>query len=130
MTTIDPLRIAQIFRSLASESGTQVQRNPNDSPHKHMVSGAQKEKGPKGHDKEMLRQRLRQRLLRLKQENIDFFAVAPEVTVKEVLIWEFGEQVMNHPEFNILTNKIIRTMQANTKAATQLQKLIREMTNQ
>ncbi len=127
MTRIDPLRIAQIFRSLASESGDQVQRNSNEAQRKPLVTSPDKE--PKKHDKEVLRQRLRQRLQRLSQEDIDFSKVAPEVTIKEVLIWEFGEEVMSHPEFNLLASKVTRTMQDNEKVALQLQKLIREMTN-
>ena len=71
----------------------------------------------------------RQRLQRLSQEDIDFAEVAPEVTIKEVLIWEFGEQVMSHPEFNLLATKVARTMQGNEKIAFQLQKLIRDMTS-
>ena len=126
MTRIDPLRIAQIFRSLASDSGDQVQRNSNDAEYKPLVSGSDKE--PKKHDKEVLRQRLRQRLKRLIQEDIDFAIVAPEVTIKEVLIWEFGEDVMSHPEFNLIASKVTRTMQDNEKVVLQLQQLIREMT--
>lgn len=127
MTRIDPLRIAEIFRSLASESGEQVHRNHSDAQHKSLATNSEKE--PKNHDKEVLRQRLRQRLQRLSQEDIDFSEVAPEVTIKEVLIWEFGDQVMNHPEFNLLANKVTRAMQGNEKIALQLQKLIRDMTS-
>jgi hypothetical protein len=127
MTRIDPLRIAEIFRSLASESGGQVHRNHNDAHNKSLAANPVKE--PQNHDKEVLRQRLRQRLQRLSQEDIDFSEVAPEVTIKEVLIWEFGDQVMNHPEFNLLANKVTRAMQGNEKIALQLQKLIRDMTS-
>lgn len=126
MTRIDPSRIAEIFRSLASESAEQVRYNHHNAQHKSLA--ANPEKDSKSHDKDVLRQRLRQRLLRLSQEDIDFAEVAPEVTIKEVLIWEFGEQVMNHPEFNLLATKVTRTMQGNEKIALQLQKLIRDMT--
>jgi hypothetical protein len=127
MTRIDPLRIAEIFKTLASESGEQVRRNHSDVQHKPLVASSGKDS--KNHDKEVLRQRLRQRLQRLSQEDIDFEEVAPEVTIKEVLIWEFGEQVMNHPEFNLLAAKVTRTMQGNEKIALQLQKLIHDMTS-
>lgn len=128
MTRIDPSRIAEIFRSLASESAEQVRHNHHYAQHKPLA--ANPEKDSKSHDKDVLRQRLRQRLQRLSQEDIDFAQVAPEVTIKEVLIWEFGDQVMNHPEFNLLATKVTRAMQGNEKIAFQLQKLIRDMTSQ
>lgn len=127
MTRIDPLRIAQIFRSLATESREQVQQNPSEAHHKSLAPYSDKE--PKRHDKEVLRQRLRQRLQRLSQEDIDFSKVAPDVTIKEVLIWEFGEEIMSHPEFNLLASKVTRAMQDHEKVALQLQKLILEMKN-
>lgn len=128
MTRIDSSRIAEIFRSLASESAGQVRHNHNNAQHKPLA--ANPEKDSKSHDKDVLRQRLRQRLQRLSQEDIDFAEVAQEVTVKEVLIWEFGDQVMNHPEFNLLATKVTRAMRGNEKIAFHLQKLIRDMTGQ
>ena len=127
MTRIDPSRIAEIFRSLASESAEHVRHKHNHAHHNALATNP--EKDFKSHDKDVLRQRLRQRLQRLSQEDIDFSAVAPEVTIKEVLIWEFGDQVMSHPEFNLLAAKVTRTMQGNEKIAFQLQKLIRDMTS-
>ena len=128
MNRIDPSRIAEIFRTLASERSEPVKHAKSDTG--QSTKTANTTQNVKNHDEEVLRQRLRKRLKRLSEEDSEFSALAPEVTVKEVLIWEFGDNILNHPEFNHIANKITKTMLMNENVSIHLQKLIRQILEQ
>jgi hypothetical protein len=126
MTRIDPNRIADLFRSLSLDKP--------DSSQKTKATGGEKEtpviagEHVAKRDPENLRQRLKLRLSRLKQENVDFLQLAPEIAVREVLVWEFGDSILNHPDFNQVASSVTKTMQANHRVNQQLQKLIAQVT--
>lgn len=128
MTRIDPSRIAEIFRTLASERSEPVKHAKSDTGQSTKTANVTQK--VKNHDEDVLRQRLRKRLKRLSEEDGDFSALAPEVTVKEVLIWEFGDNILNHPEFNHISHKITQAMLMNENISLHLQKLIRQMLEQ
>jgi len=127
MTRVDPSRIAEIFRSLSNESGNFSVFPKSASQQESVNVGSVLQN--KRYDHEVLRQRLRKRLKRLnaEMESGSFLGVAKEVTIKEVLIWEFGDEITNHPEFNSIANKIVDTMQNNKGVSIQLQQLIEQM---
>ncbi|HEX4910272.1 MAG TPA: hypothetical protein VFV64_05865 [Permianibacter sp.] len=126
MTRIDPSRIAAIFQQLRAEK--------TDSP-RPVSRGADKSGQPvaeaaagQRRDPENLRHNLRLRLARLQGENGNFAELAPEIAVREVLVWEFGDEVLNHPDFHQVAASVTRTIQANSKVNAELQKLIRQLT--
>lgn len=126
MSRIDASRIASVFRLLSTgKSGPAAIKDPGSQSTSaattNVVTNSKR-------DPEVLRQRLRQRLMRLKQDNADFLSLAPEITIREVLIWEFGDTVLSHPDFNQVANSVSSSMQANSEVRHQLQALIVQMT--
>lgn len=106
MTTIDPARLASILRSLSiKEMSTAA--NTRTSEHKLSTSAPSLviDKS-KQRDKDQLRKNLRERLKRLKTQGVDFEQKAPGVVIKEILLWEFGENIILHPEFNHIATNI------------------------
>lgn len=126
MSRIDPNRLAAIFRQLTLEK-TNASRATDKLGNKPTQTPTQTANDPI-RDPEALRRNLRQRLLRLKQESATFSELAPAVTVREVLIWEFGENVLNHPQFSEVANSVTQAIQANHTVSAQLQKLIAQVT--
>lgn len=126
MTRIDPSRIAAIFQQLRTEktgSPRPVNRGTENSGHPIAETAAMQRRDP-----ENLRQNLRQRLARLQNEGGNFAELAPEIAVREVLVWEFGDEVMNHPDFHQVAASVTRAIQANSKINAELQKLILQLT--
>lgn len=126
MTRIDPSRIAAIFQQLRTEktgSPRPVNRGTENSGRPIAETAAMQRRDP-----ENLRQNLRQRLARLQNEGGNFAELAPEIAVREVLVWEFGDEVMNHPDFHQVAASVTRAIQANSKINTELQKLILQLT--
>ncbi|MFZ5843953.1 MAG: hypothetical protein ACOY3E_13775 [Pseudomonadota bacterium] len=126
MTRIDPSRIAAIFQQLRTEkagSPRPVNRGTDNSGRPIAETATLQRRDP-----ENLRHNLRQRLARLQNEGGNFAALAPEIAVREVLVWEFGDEVLNHPDFHQVAASVTRAIQANSKINAELQKLILQLT--
>ncbi|MNO99635.1 hypothetical protein D3C76_914090 [compost metagenome] len=63
----------------------------------------------------VLRARLRSRLSTLREGAGDFLESAPLVTVQEILRWEFGENVVAHPQFDQVAGKVAQALLADEK---------------
>lgn len=126
MTRIDPNRLAEIFRQLTLEKTASSRRaaKVGSKPAQTPATAAKRNV----RDPETLRNSLRQRLLRLKQESPAFAELAPEVAVREVLIWEFGESVLNHPQFGEVASSVTMAIRTNRTISAQLRKLIAQVT--
>lgn len=105
MSKIDSTRLSQVLAALAKPK-ERVASSTASNP-----SFVEARKGTK--DIEVLRARLQRRLRDLKQNNGDFRKTAPVVTVQEILCWEFGEGILEHPEFNGISKKVADTMLEN-----------------
>lgn len=123
MTRIDSARIVHILSLLASGSAGRAQsRRKAQCPSSVAAANVAARR-----DLGVLRSRLRARLRRLRQESDRFDLLAPEVAVREVLIWEFGEEVLNHSEFNKVASEVALAMKPNAVVARQFERLIAEM---
>lgn len=105
MTTIDPARLVSIlqalsFKNIPNKQGVLNRGKSTGAP----VSLVIEKKNYR--DKEQLKRNLRERLKRLKSQP-DFIEKAPEVVIKEILLWEFGENFISHPEFNFISKNIL-----------------------
>lgn len=126
MTRIDPNRIADVFRLLSLDKpATAAKARRAESQPERKTNAVE---AVPARDPETLRERLRARLSRLKREAPDFETLAPEVTVREILIWEFGEEILNHPDFQQVASSVAETMQASNKVQHQLARLISQIT--
>lgn len=124
MTRIDADRLQALMRSMAVERNT-TQRGANQS-----LQGARSQQAEASQPqtkKEVLRERLRTRLRKLRQESPDFEQQAPLVTIKEVLSWELGEAALSHPEFAFISTNVVTAICQNELAFQQLQSLIQSL---
>lgn len=129
MNRIDPSRIAGIFRTLATDSGKPAASGKKTESHTQSKQ-LDSTKEIKSHDENVLRQRLHKRLKRLYTEADNFLDLAPEVTIKEVLIWEFGDNILDHPEFNAIAKKVTQTVQMSENTSLHLKNLIQQLIDQ
>lgn len=102
MSKIDSTRLSQVLAALAKPKERVTSSATNNA------SAAKVKKGEK--DLEVLRVHLQGRLRDLKKNTEDFHEAAPVITVQEILRWEFGESILEHPEFGNISRKVAETM--------------------
>ncbi len=112
MPEISPIRLAEIFRSLSSttkrtekkKSRKSHEPEPNRSPEPVR-------------DKTVLKEKLIKRLEKLDRDKSDYIEDASLITIQEIIIWEFGNEILNHPEFKIISstiaNNIVKSPELN-----------------
>ncbi|WP_431495053.1 hypothetical protein [Pseudomonas brassicacearum] len=105
MSKIDSTRLSQVLAALAKPKERVTSSAANNT------SAAKVKKGEK--DLEVLRVNLQSRLRDLKKNKEDFHEAAPVITVQEILRWEFGENILEHPEFGNISKKVAETMLEN-----------------
>lgn len=130
MTNIDPTRLTAIFRAL-SATETNKSQSTESNPEKKKASATKSisiEEKPK-RDKENLKKALSIRLKKLKKEDAEFHKKAPLVTIKEILLWEFGEELINHPDFNYISQIIVEQVHTNEALQDYLENLINTYAN-
>lgn len=120
MTRIDQNRISEIVRTLSSGRIDTPRKSANEAPTKSEVN-------PVRASKEDLRERLKSRLFKLREIEQDYEALAPELTVKEILLWEFGSLALAHAEFGFIAKSVTEAMMQNENVKQQLTKLIEEI---
>jgi|GEM_PF-7059163 len=111
MTKIDTGRVSAVLRSLATEKlGSGVQRKQAEAGSILSI-----ESGVPKRDKRLLRDKIKIRLKSINENDENFNYLASSGTIKEVLIWEFSDEFVSHPEFGRIVKHI--TMQILDGAA-------------
>lgn len=105
MSKIDSTRLSQVLAALAKPKERVTSSTANSS------GAAKAKKGAK--DLEVLRTHLQSRLRDLKQNTEDFRETAPIITVQEILRWEFGDGILEHSDFDLVSKKVAQTMLEN-----------------
>ena len=110
MSRIDRIRLTEIFKTLSSSSKNtgELQRSKLDS-RGPVVDGSKLA----GRDYAVLKEQIKNRLKLIDQASDDYLQVASVVAVHEVLLWEFGESVMDDPDFRNITNRIIQGLESH-----------------
>lgn len=80
-----------------------------------------------GRSSEALRARLRERLTNLKMVSGDFHEAAPIIAVQEILLWEFGERILERSEFESVSKKIAQTMLEDKQLASAIARVIQTL---
>jgi hypothetical protein len=127
MAEIDPTKIAAIFRALSSEKSDKVtkrQKNAANNQEDAAPAVAITKVAPR--DKTTLRKNIVKRLTSLKKDK-NFSSKAPMATVQEILLWEFGEHIINHPDFNHLSQSITQAVAADKHLTAYLNSFIAEI---
>ncbi|PMZ70067.1 hypothetical protein [Pseudomonas sp. FW305-70] len=105
MNRIDSTRLSKVLAALAKPKD-RVTSSTASSP-----TAVNVKKGAK--DLEVLRAHLQSRLQDLKKNTENFHEMAPVITVQEILRWEFGDSILEHPEFGNISKKVAATMLEN-----------------
>ncbi|MDO8330498.1 MAG: hypothetical protein Q7T36_08520 [Fluviicoccus sp.] len=118
MNPINPARISQILSALSSPSErsaktVQPSRTSEQSENRRVLA--------------KLRSRLENRLSDLKDEP-DYAAQAPVIAIQEMLLWEFGDRILENPEFERVVHQVAATLLQDERMATALHKLINKVT--
>lgn len=113
MSKIDSVRLSGLFRSLSSTgkpTGAESTTTVN--------SGASKDAGftvGERFDRKDLRRRLKGRLADLNLTIDSDKSDAVIVVVQEILIWEFGDEVLSDPNFSRMTKYISKALSCNAE---------------
>lgn len=126
MSNIDPSRLAAIFRGLSTTDAQKNRAEKNQTP-RVMSDG----KAPSievrqdgRRNKENLKRNIYKRLIALKESGENYGEKAPAVVIREILLWEFGEGMMQHPEFNHFCITIIDQVRDHSELQSYLSNLI------
>ncbi len=63
-------------------------------------------------------------LSKLKWQDPNHRKKAPSIVIKEILLWEFGECLLQHPEFNYFSNTILNQVREHVQLENYLSELI------
>lgn len=114
MSGIDPTRLSRLLAALGKPAA-QGSSNARVASTSTLPHPATAKPGPR--DPLVLRARLRNRLVALRESTEDFQNAAPLITVQEILRWEFGENVVAHAEFERVVGKVAQALLADEKTA-------------
>ena len=116
MNSIDPTRLIAIFRSLsAKESNKNISDNKRATSQTENQTVSVEMKGGARRDKETLKKNIHSRLSKLKVQDKHYQEKAPTVVIKEILLWEFGDNFLQHPEFQHISQTIINDVRNHSE---------------
>lgn len=128
MPPIDPTHLTGIFKTL---SPTEAIKHHGEKNKKTIPKNnpSIEVKGAHERSKEELKKQLRYALRKQKTEDKNFAANAPAIAIKEILIWEFGEDILDHPEFKHFSDVVVKELAANKELAAYIKNLIKSYTS-
>lgn len=124
MTRIDPARLTEIFRTLSSPTSGQTTRTKSEKSQTPSASGP-----PISRSRDMgeLRSRIQERLQKLRRETGNFAGEAPVVVIREVLLWEFGEEIINHVDFRHITLGICEAIDSSPPLREKMEQMFKDL---
>ena len=127
MADIDPSRLSAIFRALSSKESMRACDNKNYGSKSEVSAHSITIQKTNTKSKEYLKSKINLRISKLKKTDVAFQEKATAVTIQEILLWEFGDEIINHPDFNLLSLSIIKKVTKNHELFAYLQKFIAEV---
>lgn len=109
MTQIGPAQIVRILASLSKPAG-------NAGTSATTKTAATRTSGPEGHpgpikkSASSLKSRLRNRLAAVDRNAADYEQQTSLITVQEIVLWEFGDDILNHPQFGTVAEKVTQAL--------------------
>lgn len=119
MPNIDPTRLSRIIASLSKPServDSSAAKGTEKKPSEHARKGER--------SSTVLQSRLRERLANLNKVSGNFHEEAPIVAVQEILLWEFGEEILERAEFGSVAKKVAETMLENKQLESAITRII------
>lgn len=126
MAEIDPTKLYAIFRTLSSEVSKEkkIKQGAAQPPNRQSPSLTFRKGPPR--DKDVLMTNLTRRLNEIKSDD-NYKNQAPTIAIQEILLWEFGEDFINHPNFKQLTTSITHQVVTNKELKAYLDRFISEV---
>lgn len=124
MVRIDPIRLIGIFKSLDPKPHNDLK--PSISPKKTL----EKNISETARDRHALKSALIKKLCALKNSSGNFKEEAPYIAIQEIVLWEFGEQFLAHPEFTQIKNAIVESILSSSKLSKHMTKLVQELSEE
>ena len=122
---MDPIdrysRLLQQIRSATKTDETDKARRTQDTPAGDKQSQAAKQKSI-----EAVRDQVRDRIRKMSPEDRNGRKAATTF-VEAVMMWEFGEEVINDPGFDEITRKVVETICTEPNINKTLAEMVREM---
>lgn len=115
---IDPSRISQALQLLAKPAGAKLETATT----KTSPTSAK----PSTKTVEQLRTRLKVRLGKIR-DSAKFDEQAPMITVQEILLWEFGDNILENPNFEQVVQKVTSSMTTDERLSRALHKITNEL---
>lgn len=123
MTQIDPTRISRVLASLTKPK----ERTDANAELSGTAVSSQRTQNTKVQEPAALKARLQQRLKLLRNSDADFQEAAPTVAVQEILLWEFGDDIVKHAEFERVAHQVTLSLLDNEPLKVAIQNLIAEL---
>lgn len=120
---IDPARLSRLLLSLTQRP----ERADGQSTAASKTAATKPKAIQKKRDPAQLRARLRNRLGEMKRQPAQFAESAPVVTIQEILCWEFGQEILEHPDFHRIANAVTDSLLEDQRLALSMQQLIAEL---
>lgn len=117
MTQIDPARLARVLASIRELQGPAKAAKPVVEP---SAPGQRRS----ARDPAVLRARLRERLLKIDRSSPEFASASPVITVQEVLRWEFGDTVLEHPQFDQVVRRVAQSLLSDTQTEASIRRVV------
>ena len=127
MSNIDPTRLSAIFRTLSSKDVLKTTEGKHSDDKAEISTQSVLLQKALVKDKTQLKNSIRQRIAALKKAGESLENKAPLITIQEILLWEFGDDIMNHPDFNYLSNSIAAQVKNNGELMAYLQKFVEDI---
>lgn len=124
MTQIDVARLSRTLVSLAQSSPAKPKAQATAQAGTASTRGIASIR----HDPAILKSRLGERLRTLKKHN-NFATAAPIITIQEVLRWEFGETIFQHPDFERIAGQVASALMTDKALKDAMESVIRKLSD-
>lgn len=114
--------IIEIIRSHTKSGVSEAKNNKNTS------AKIQPPTRPKKISAEELKRNISQKL-KAAAKNPDFTSKSKDIFLESIILWEFGNQLVNNPLFTEIRTRVRQTIDSNAKATEKLEKLIDQLTS-
>lgn len=120
---IDPSRLSRLLSALSQNTAETRTEKLRQAPPSQQGQASAKP----ARDIKTLRKSLQSRLRSLSANDSDYDSLSSTITIQEILVWEFGQDILDRPDFHRITSSITETMLQDERIAASLRKLVREL---
>lgn len=127
MARIDPLRIGRIFQTLSKPAASSTGQSSVSTAKQNTSKQQANASGSKPRSHEALKASMVSRLSRVDKLSDGYLNKATIIMVQEIMQWEFGEDIINHAEFNDIVTEIANTLLQHAQMKQTIQDVIKQL---